>query len=36
METAANDYPRMKTLGEEYAKVESDLAEAWTALEAIA
>ena len=36
MEVAANDYTKMKTLGEEYTKVESDLAGAWNALEAIA
>ena len=36
MEVAANDYAKMKSLGEEYTKVESELAEAWSALEAIA
>jgi predicted RNase H-like nuclease (RuvC/YqgF family) len=36
MEVAANDYTKMKSLGEEYTKVESELAGAWSALEAIA
>lgn len=36
MEMAANDYAKMKTLGEEYTKVERELAGAWQALEAIA
>ena len=36
MEVAANDYAKMKMLGEEYTKVENELAGAWSALEAIA
>ncbi|NJM40781.1 MAG: ABC-F family ATP-binding cassette domain-containing protein [Anaerolineae bacterium] len=36
MEVAANDYAKMKALGEEYTRVEGELAEAWQALEAIA
>ena len=35
-DVVANDYAKMKTLGEEYTKVESELAGAWSALEAIA
>jgi len=36
MEVAANDYPKLKALGDEYQKVEAELAAAWVELEKVA